>query len=55
MLTKKRINIIKILKEESFITKAKLNNLISTKKDLEFNFNQEIKKALDICNSLSHS
>ena len=52
---KKRINIIKILKEESCITEAKLNNLISTKKDLKFNFNKEIKKAMDICNSLSQA
>ncbi|MAV64800.1 MAG: hypothetical protein CMG00_06390 [Candidatus Marinimicrobia bacterium] len=52
---KKRINIIKILKEGNCITEARLNNLITTKKDLQFDYNNEIKKAIDICNSLTQT
>ena len=48
-----RNNIIELLKEGNCITEASLNNIISTKKDFKFNFNHEIKKAIDICNSLT--
>ena len=52
---KKRINIIKFLKEGNCITESKLNNIIAAKKDLQFNYKNEIKKALDICKSLSQA
>tara|TARA_A100001011_G_scaffold388510_1_gene468288 strand:+ start:269 stop:901 length:633 start_codon:yes stop_codon:yes gene_type:complete len=52
---KKRINIIKVLEEGSCITEAKLNKIIATKKDLQFKYNNEIKKAMDICNSFSQA
>ena len=41
------------MKEGNSITEAKLNEIIAPKKDFEFKFNDEIKKAMDICNSLT--
>ncbi len=43
------------MKEGNCITEAKLNNILTIKKDLQFNYNHEIKKAMDICNSLSQA
>ena len=48
-----RNNIIKILMEGNSITEAKLNEIIAPKKEFDFKFNNEIKKAMDICNSLT--
>ena len=50
-----RNNIIKMLKEGNSITEAKLNEIIAPKKDFEFKFNDEIKKAMYICNSLTNA
>ena len=50
-----RNNIIKILMEGNSISEAKLNEIISPKKDLQFNFNHEIKKANEISNSLTNA
>ena len=52
---KTRNNIIKILKEGNSITEAKLNEIIAPKKDLQFNFSHEIKKAIEISNSLTNA
>ena len=46
-----RNNIINYLKKGNSITEAKLNEFITPKKD--FKFNHQIKKAMDICNSLT--
>ena len=43
------------MKDGNCITEAKLNNIIAPKKDLRFNFNHQIKKAIDICNSLTEA
>ena len=50
-----RKNIIKMLKEGNSITEAKLNEIIAPKKDFENKFNDEIKKAMYICNSLTNA
>ena len=50
-----RNNIIKMLKEGNSITEAKLNEIIAPKKDFEFKFNDEIKKAMYMCNSLTNA
>ena len=42
------------MKERNSISETKLNEIISPKKDLQFNFNHEIKKANEISNSLTN-
>ena len=50
-----RNNIIKILKEVNSLTEAKSNEIIAPKKDLQFNFNHKIKKAIEIYYSLTNA
>ncbi len=52
---KKRNTIIEILKEGNILTEAELNDIIAPKKDLQFNLNHQINKAMDLCNSLTEA
>ena len=43
------------MKEGNCISEAKLNEIIAPKKDLKFNFNHEIRKAIEMSNSLTNA
>ena len=43
------------MKEGNSITEGKLNEILAPKKDLQFNLNHEIKKAIEISNSLTNA